>query len=164
MALCLSVSVSVTSRSSIETDERIKLDFYHGSFFPPILQVTRCYKKILLPPGKKYFWNFAPNSGLRQEAQLSPRNRAMRRVNWNLANCHATVQKLLIRQVLTKSIVRSWRFSRRQCVIDNVHSNMTRPSRFHCLRCVIDKPTTDYLWISPVYRRLAVTKFSKSTI
>ena len=31
-----------------------------------------------------------------QEAQLSPRDRAMRRVNWNLANCHATVQKLLI--------------------------------------------------------------------
>jgi len=40
-----------------------------------------------------------------REAQLSPRDRAMRRVNWNLANCHATVQKLLIRQVLTKSMV-----------------------------------------------------------
>ena len=40
-----------------------------------------------------------------QEAQLSPRHRAMRRVNGNLANCHATVQKLLIRQVLTKSMV-----------------------------------------------------------
>ena len=67
--------------------------------------------------------------GLRQEAQLSPRDRAMRRVNWNLANCHATVQKLLIRQVLTKSMVWSWRFSRRQCVIDNVHSTLTRPRR-----------------------------------
>ena len=64
-----------------------------------------------------------------QEAQLSPRDRAMRRVNWNLANCHATVQKLLIRQVLTESMVWSWRFSRRQCVIDNVHSTMTRPCR-----------------------------------
>ena len=64
-----------------------------------------------------------------QEAQLSPRDRAMRRVNWNLASCHATVQKLLIRQVLTKSMVWSWRFSRRQCVIDNVHSTMTRSSR-----------------------------------
>ena len=64
-----------------------------------------------------------------QEAQLSPRDRAMRRVNWNLANCHATVQILLIRQVLTKLMVRSWRFSRRQCVIDNVHSTMTRSSR-----------------------------------
>jgi len=64
-----------------------------------------------------------------QEAQLSPRDRAMRRVNWNLANCHATVQKLLIWQVLTKSMVWSWRFSRRQCVIDNVHSTMMRPRR-----------------------------------
>ena len=63
-----------------------------------------------------------------QESQLSQRDRAMRRVNWNLANCHATVQKLFI-QVLTKSMVWSWRFSRRQCVIDNVHSTMTRPSR-----------------------------------
>ena len=78
----------------------------------------------------------------RQEAQLSPRDRAMRRVNWNLANCHATVQILLIRQVLTKSMVWSWRFSRRQWVIDEVHSTMTRPSRFHCLRCIINKPTT----------------------
>ena len=65
----------------------------------------------------------------KQEAQLSPRDRAMRRVNWNLANCHATVQKLLIRQVLTKSMVWRWGFSRRQCVIDNVHSTMTRSSR-----------------------------------
>jgi len=40
----------------------------------------------------------------RQEAQRSPRDRAMRRVNWNLANCHATVQQLLIRQVLTESM------------------------------------------------------------
>jgi len=30
---------------------------------------------------------------VQQEAQLSPRDRAMRRVNWNLSNCHATVQK-----------------------------------------------------------------------
>jgi len=32
-----------------------------------------------------------------QEAQLSPRDRAMRLVSSNLANCRATVQKLLIR-------------------------------------------------------------------
>jgi len=77
-----------------------------------------------------------------QEAQLSPRDRAMRRVNWNLASCDATVQKLLIRQVLTISMVWSWRFSCRRCVIDNVHSTVTRPSRFHCLSCVINKPTS----------------------
>jgi len=38
-----------------------------------------------------------------QEAQLSPSDHAMRRVNRNLANYHATVQKLLVRQVLNKS-------------------------------------------------------------
>ena len=66
---------------------------------------------------------------LLQEAPLSPRVRTMRCINWNLASCHATVQKLLIRQVPTKSMVWSWRFSWRQCVIDYVHSTMTRSSR-----------------------------------
>ena len=41
------------------------------------------------------------NAGHEQEAQLSPSDRAMRLVSSNLANYHATVQKLLIRQVLT---------------------------------------------------------------
>ena len=36
---------------------------------------------------------------------LSPSDRAMRLVSSNLANCHATVQKLLIRQVLNKLMV-----------------------------------------------------------
>jgi len=36
----------------------------------------------------------------------------------------------------------------------HVHSTMTRPSRFHCLIGVINKPTTVELCISPVYRRL----------
>ena len=64
-----------------------------------------------------------------QKAQLSPSDRAMRLVSSNLANCHTTVQKLLIQQVLTKLMVWSWRFSRRKCVMNNVHSTMTRPSR-----------------------------------
>ena len=42
---------------------------------------------------------------IKQEAQLSPSDRAMRLVSSNLASCHATVQKLLIRQVLTKLMV-----------------------------------------------------------
>jgi len=46
----------------------------------------------------------------------------------------------------------------------HVHSTMTRSSRFHCPVGVINKQTTDELWISPVYRRLAVAKFSKSTM
>ena len=108
---------------------------------------------------------------LKTRSSLSPRDRAMRRVNLNLANCHATVQKLLIRQVLTKSMVWSWRFSWSQCVINVgrcspccVHSTMTRLSRSHCLRSVINKLTTDELWISPVYRWLAVAKFSQSRV
>jgi len=42
---------------------------------------------------------------VKQEAELSPSDRAMRLVSSNLANYHATVQKLLIRQVLTKPMV-----------------------------------------------------------
>ena len=52
-------------------------------------------------------------------------------------------------------------YSRAMCN-KNVHSTMTRSSRFHCPVGVINKPTTVELWISPVYRRLAVAKFSKS--
>ena len=44
----------------------------------------------------------------------------------------------------------------------HVHSTMTRSSRFHCPIGVMNKPATGELWISPVYRRLAVAKFSKS--
>jgi len=42
----------------------------------------------------------------------------------------------------------------------HVHSTMTRSSCFHCPIGVINKPTTVELWISRVYRRLAVAKFS----
>jgi len=46
---------------------------------------------------------------IQQEAQLSPRDRAMRRVSWNLASCHATVEKRLVRQVLNQvSAVANW--------------------------------------------------------
>jgi len=46
---------------------------------------------------------------LKQEAQLSPRDRAMRRVSWNLANRQATAHKLLVRQVLNQlSAVANW--------------------------------------------------------
>jgi len=46
----------------------------------------------------------------------------------------------------------------------NMHSTMTRSSRFHCPIGVINEPTTDELRISLAYRRLAVAKFSKSTM
>ena len=45
----------------------------------------------------------------------------------------------------------------------HVHSTVTRSSPFYCPVGVINKPTTVELWISPVYRLLAVAKFSKST-
>ena len=46
----------------------------------------------------------------------------------------------------------------------HVHTTMTRSSHFHYLMGVINKPTTVELCISPVYRRLAVAKFSKFTM
>jgi len=56
----------------------------------------------------------------------------------------------------------------------HVDSTVTRASRFHCLIGVINKPTTVELCIPytvpvyrilyTVYRRLAVAKFSKSTM
>ena len=76
--------------------------------------------------------------------------RAMRSVSWNLANCHATVQKLFVRQDLNKSMLWSWRVTVGQCVInmctqswrDRVES-LPLPYRCH--------KQTDYgteLWIS----------------
>jgi len=46
----------------------------------------------------------------------------------------------------------------------NVHSTAMCASRFRCLIGVINKLTMVELCISPVYRRLAVAKFSKSTM
>jgi len=94
-----------------------------------------------------------------QEDQLSPRDHVKHRVSWNLANCHATVQKLLVRKVLNKSKLWSWRVKVGRCVI-NMCTQLWR-IRFHCLTGVTNKPTTVELCISPVYPRLAVAKFSK---
>jgi len=53
---------------------------------------------------------------IKQEAQLSPRDRAMRRVSWNLANCHATVQKLLVQVLNQVSAVANWPVRQRRAV------------------------------------------------
>ena len=50
----VSVCLSVTSRSSIETDKRIELVFWHRGIFLPVIH--------LLP----VLWDFVPNSGLRK--------------------------------------------------------------------------------------------------
>ena len=55
------------------------------------------------------------------------------------------------------------RYSKAMCN-KHVHSTMTRSCRFRCPVGVINKPTTVELCISPVYRRRAVAKFSKSTM
>jgi len=46
----------------------------------------------------------------------------------------------------------------------HVHSTVTHSSRFHCLIGVINKPKKVELCILRVHRRLAVAKFSKSTM
>jgi len=46
----------------------------------------------------------------------------------------------------------------------HVHSTVTHSSRFHCLIGITNKPTTVEWCISVVHRRLAVAKFSKSTM
>jgi len=68
-----------------------------------ILETLAC-TFVNLPTTSEYVTTLIRDK-IEQEAQLSPRNRAMRLVSSNLANYHATVQKLLIRQVLTKPMV-----------------------------------------------------------
>ena len=141
---CLSVCLSQAGVVSKRLDE---WSWFLARRLPSTYTTLSC-KEIWVSPKLRYFclelcpklWtlkNFATasRSSCQQEAQLSPRDRAMRRVNWNLANCHATVQKLLIRQVLAKSMVWSWRFSRRQCVMDNVQQPWRDRVGSHCLRC-----------------------------
>jgi len=65
---------------------------------------TKTEKKIITQGNIKILFE-TDNLELKQEAQLSPSDRAMRLVSSNLANCHTTVQKLLIRQGLTKLMV-----------------------------------------------------------
>ena len=81
-----------------------------GSISPVADGVPVCKKMCA-----KFLFTFWHN---RKEAPLSPRDRTMRRVSWNLANCRATVQKRLVRQVLNKSKLWSWRVKVGRCVIN----------------------------------------------
>ena len=109
---------------------RCQLTPRHDFYCPQLCRLS-CKLIISTPPKiplpSAVFW--ACKTPMQQEAQLSPSDRAMHLVSSNLADCHTTVQKLLIRQVLTKLIAWSWRFSQRQCVMNHVHSTMTRLSR-----------------------------------
>jgi len=66
------------------------------------IKVRKPMKSALSTVSKHYTLD---NYNTVQEAPLSPSDHAMRLVSSNLANYHATVQKLLIRQVLTKPMV-----------------------------------------------------------
>ena len=99
--------------------------------------------------------NDGPKAGTRhhekvQEVQLSPRDRAMRRVSWNLAYCHATVQKLLVRQVLNKSKLWSQSVTVRQCVI-NMCTIVSLSLSYRCycdggsVACVVFPSVTPYI-------------------
>jgi len=78
---------------------------------PDILVATHHNRFFSEPPTTTHNWLFSEPPVFEQEAQLSPIDRAMRLVSSNLANYHTTVQKLLIRKVLTKPMVWSWKFS-----------------------------------------------------
>jgi len=61
MALRYSVCLSVVSRSSVETDQRIELIFGSGTFFDlPYAALQR----IRVPPKIRELWNLVSNSGL----------------------------------------------------------------------------------------------------
>ena len=71
------------------------------------------------------------------------------------ANCHATVQKLLVRQVLKKSKLWSWRVTVGQCVINMCTQPWHDESLSLSYRCQTNRPrsscgyhlyTDDLLW------------------
>ena len=144
--ISISVCCKFANESVSEFWKSVNICGSHGQEFSVLFFDSRCRSaasRTAIDPGGIVPPPMADNL-LKQEAQLSPSDRAMRLVSSSLANYHLTAQKLLIRQVLTKPMVWSWRFS--------------------CRQCVMNKPTTVELCISPVYRRLAVAKFSKSTM
>jgi len=106
---------------------------------------------------KRCVWNLNKNLSYRRvtarcvdrlkSCQL-PRNRAV-------TTCMTSPEQI--------EVMKLKRYSKAMCN-KHVHSTMTRSSRFRCLIGVINKPTTVELWISLVYRRLAVAKFSESTM
>jgi len=100
---------------------------------------------------------------LSQEAQLSPRDRATRRVSWNLPIPTQQYRNYLY----DKSWPNRW-YKVGDLVGGNAWQTMrTQPWRhrvgFHCLKCHKQTDNVE-LCISPVCRRLAVAKFSKSTM
>ena len=65
MAVCLSVCLSVSSRCSVETHERMELVFGVESTFHLSYAVCKGNSGISKSVGTS-LWNFVPNSGLRK--------------------------------------------------------------------------------------------------
>jgi len=80
-------------------------EVYEPSHDPVVIGLVSCMVQMRQIELKVTYSSGVPEPVTLQEAQLSPSDRAMRLVSSNLASCHATVQKLLIRQVLTKLMV-----------------------------------------------------------
>jgi len=97
------------SRSTVcHYNENGHVTIYHYNdtekhFYTVIRYDTRCYFNVRSKADISQL--NLPHGVSQQEAQLSPSDRAMRLVSSNLANYHAIVQKLLMRQVLTKPMV-----------------------------------------------------------
>jgi len=79
------------------------LTFWHGAAVK-VFGVSDISGVKVLSSRTNKLWTVVTVNINRQEAQLSPSDRAMRLVSSNLANYHATVHKILI-QVLTKPMV-----------------------------------------------------------
>jgi len=82
----VSVSVSVKSRCSIETDGRIKVVFWRVNFLPPVLHCVKRKFGYLQNKGTS-LWNFVLNSGLENFAtayRSSKRVINLARERWTL--------------------------------------------------------------------------------
>jgi len=124
------LSVSVRLSVFVCHKSEFELVFGMGASFDLTYTVMR--KFGYLQNKGPSLWNFAPNSGLTENFATASRSRCQHKklryrrgtarcvvsVAWNLANCHATVQKLLVRQVLNKSKLWSWRVTVSRCVIN----------------------------------------------
>jgi len=145
------VSVSVCHKSVFyQKDEQIKL---HSGAEASFNQSLHCHlrKFVYLQNKGTSLWNFFLNYGLGTKSSAiaeGPRDASCQLKSCQLPRNSA---ELLVRQVLKKSKLWSWRVYSGTMCNKHVHSTMMRSSRLHCPIGVINKPTTVELWISPAY-------------
>jgi len=165
--LCLSVSVSVTSRCSTKTaTHKITQTKPHDSSGTLVFWCQRSLRnstRVTPSGGVK-----CRRGGLKSatfDKQLAIRSSAIaegpRDASCQLKSCQLprnSVETTCTTSPEQIEIMNLEDYSGPMCN-KHLHSTMTRSSRFHCSIGVINKRTTDELWISPVYRRLAVAKF-----